>query len=410
MTRPLFSGLSPNAESDDIVLACKQFLKPWTWRCTEPSKNLETFFREWLGITHAFAFDSGRTSLFAILSALQLQSEDEVLLQSYTCVAVPNPILWTKARPIYVDIDARTFNMSPEDLRRKITPRSRALIIQHTFGQPAPLKELLEIAKAHNLFVIEDCAHALGARYDGALVGTFGDASFFSFGRDKVLSSIFGGLLVVKDKTLAERIALYQTSLPQPNPRWIAQQLLHPLLAGIAKATFAIGLGKLLLFIGRKTRLISQPVEACEKQGVAPSFLFHRFPGALATLALHQLQKRERFQEHRTLLAARYTEGLREASFKLPESPANTSSAWLRYTIQTPRAAEILPEAKREQIYLGDWYATPIAPSGVNYERICYHECPVASAVALTTVNLPTDIHITPADADRIILFLQRFV
>ncbi len=410
MRRTLFTSLSPNLEWDDLWCALTQLFKPWRWRQGQTTKTLEEEFRVRFPSRYAFTFASGRTCLYAVLQALNLSLEDEVLLQTYTCVAVPNPILWVKAKPVYVDCDPKTLTLSLENLRRKITTRSKVLIIQHTFGHAAHLNELLALAREHHLFVIEDCAHALGGRYDGELLGSFGDASFFSFGRDKVLSSVFGGVLLVKDEELARNIQSYQDSLPFPKRVWVFQQLLHPLLTGFAKATYDLGLGKILLAFGRKTRLISQPVEPQEKQGRPPTFAYRRLSGALAPLALHQVTKLERFQTHRTELAKKYTEALRGKACLLPEPLAQSAPAWLRYTIQTPRAAEIRAEAKRAGIYLGDWYTTAIAPQGVDYSTVCYDGCPTAERIAKETVNLPTDIHITSEDADRIIHFISRFV
>jgi perosamine synthetase len=410
MRRTLFTSLSPNLEWDDVWCAVRQLIRPWRWQEERATKTLEDKFRTWFVAPFAFAFASGRTCLYAILQTLNLHAEDEVLLQAYTCVAVPNPILWTGAKPVYVDCDPKTLTLSLEDLRRKITTRSKVLIIQHTLGQAAHLNELLALAREHHLFVIEDCAHALGGRYNGQLLGSFGDASFFSFGRDKVLSSVFGGMLLVKDNVLAGKIQSYQASLPFPRTIWVMQQLLHPLLTGFAKATYDFGLGKILLAFGRKTHLISQPVEPQEKQGQAPSFAYHRLSGALSPLACHQLTKLERFHAHRIKLAQKYAEALRERACKLPEPVENSTPAWLRYTIQTPRAVEIRAEAKREGIYLGDWYTTSIAPQGVDYTKVCYDSCPTAEQIARETVNLPTDIHITSEDADRIIHFMYRFV
>ena len=116
---------------------------------------------------------------------------DEVLVQAFTCVAVPNSVLWAQATPVYADIDA-TLNIDPIDVEKKITNRTKAIIVQHTFGIPADMDALVALAKKHNILLIEDCAHSLGATYKGKKVGTFGDAAFFSFGRDKVVSSVFG--------------------------------------------------------------------------------------------------------------------------------------------------------------------------------------------------------------------------
>ena len=168
-------------------------------------KELENVFREYQNSKYAFSFNSGRSALFTIINALDIKEGDEVLVQAFTCNAVPNPVLWAGGIPIYVDVDD-TLNIDPEDFERKITGRSRVVVIQHTFGVPAQIDKILEIAKRHNLIVIEDCAHALGATHNGKLVGTFGDIAFFSVGRDKVISSVWGGMITTNDEGLAQRV------------------------------------------------------------------------------------------------------------------------------------------------------------------------------------------------------------
>jgi len=203
MTKSIFTALSPNTEVDDVLLAFKLLFSPWAWKKGDSSLCLEKIFSEWIGVNHCFTFESGRTGLYAILKSLNLSSDDEVLLQAYTCVAVVEPILWNNVKPVFVDIDSESLNTSGIDLEKKITSKSKVLIIQHTFGNPADLDELLKIAKKYNLFVIEDCAHAMGAEHKGKKVGTYGDASFFSFGRDKVISSVFGGIVMTNNETIA---------------------------------------------------------------------------------------------------------------------------------------------------------------------------------------------------------------
>lgn len=406
MKRPIFTALAPNLEQDDVWLAIKLLCKPWTWQKPEARITLEEAFRSFHKQPHLFAFASGRTCLYAILMQLHLAPEDEVLLQAYTCVAVPNPVLWVCAKPIYVDCDPETLTLSLQDLERKITSKSKVLIIQHTLGQPAALEPLLRLAKKHHLFVIEDCAHALGAQYQGELVGTFGEAAFFSFGRDKVISSVFGGMLTVKDETLAHAIQKYQQTLPLPSRGWVRQQLFHAPFTCVAKYLHPFGVGKVLLSLGKRLRWISPPVEPLEREGKAPSFLSYALSPALATLALHQFKKIGRFHTHRQGLAAYYTEKLEGKGFQLPVEVPETISAWLRYPIRTLQAKTLLAAAKAEHIYLGDWYATPIAPIGVNYQAVGYTTCVNAEQVAQETLNLPTDIHISHRDADRIISLL----
>ena len=352
-----------------------------------------------------FLFESGRSCLYALLKSLDLSREDEVLLQAYTCVAVPEPVLWVGAKPVYVDCD-ETLTMSIRDLERKITPQSKVLIIQHTFGRPAHLRELLALAQKHHLFVIEDCAHALGAQYEGKNVGTFGDASFFSFGRDKVVSSIFGGVLILKDGDRASKVSSIYKTCSQASLRWIAQQLLHPIITGIAKATYTLFFGKILLALGKKIGLLSKAVEPVERHGGKPHFLFLVFPNALACLAHHQLQKLSLFNEHRAKIAEIY-----DRNFQTSAHDHTLKSIVLRYVLRVKDPANVLKAAMQENIYLGDWYTTAIAPSDVHYDKIGYNpdDCPMAEKIAGETINLPTDINTSEKDVQRILTFLKKF-
>src|SRR5262245_5582390 len=109
----------------------------------------------------AFSFWKARVALYALLKALQLEESDEVILPGYTCVVVPNAVRFSGAQPVYADIAKGQYNLDPESVEQRITPRTRALIIQHTYGVPAEVKALARIAAKHKLVTIEDCAHVL---------------------------------------------------------------------------------------------------------------------------------------------------------------------------------------------------------------------------------------------------------
>ncbi|MBI5411588.1 aminotransferase class I/II-fold pyridoxal phosphate-dependent enzyme [Candidatus Peregrinibacteria bacterium] len=420
MSSTLFTSLSPNTESDDIRLALRLLFSPWQWVKQAPSRaeDLESSFRAYLSVPHALAFSSGRSALYAILASLGLQKGDEVLLQAFTCVAVPDPILWAGLKPIYADCDENTFTLSQEDLKKRITPRSRVLIIQHSFGQPADMDALLSIAREHRLFVIEDCAHALGAAYYGKPLGTFGDASFFSFGRDKVISSVFGGMAVTRDPDLARRLLLLRDSFQNPPRWWVVQQLLHPVILWISKTAYSFfSVGKVILELAKRFGLISKAVYSQEKRGGEPPFLFWRMPDALAVLALHQFKKLDRFNAHRKAIAKRYSEALQgedlisqKGADMDPRLQSGVDPIYLRYSIRVPDAALWIRAAQKEHLLLGDWYNTPIAPIGVDCGIVGYRavEYPVAERLAREVLNLPTHIQITTSDADRVIGFIKK--
>jgi len=217
--KPISISLSPNTEKDDVRLAFKLKFQPWKWETGKEIEELENEFKNYLGVKYAISFNSGRSALMAILNSLGLEKGSEVLLQAFTCNAAANPIIWAGLKPVYVDCNEKTFNIDIEDLKRKITPKSKAVMVQHTFGLPAEMDEILEIcqegeedkssssplaeARGNNLILIEDCAHSLGATYGGKKVGTFGKVAFFSFSRDKVISSVYGGMAVTDDDNLA---------------------------------------------------------------------------------------------------------------------------------------------------------------------------------------------------------------
>lgn len=387
MSRPIHISLSPNLEADDIKLTLETLL---TGPLPQATARVEAWFKDYLSVETALAFNSGRSALWALLKACGIHEGDEVLLQAFTCVAVPNSVLWVNATPVYVDIKKETYNLDPQDLERKITPRSKAVIIQHAFGQPAAIKEIKAICEKRKLALIEDCALSLGATYDGKKVGTFGDAAFFSFGRDKVVSSVFGGIAVTSRSDIASKLKDIHFKLPSPRRLWVLQQLLHPLLTPLVLATYNIlGIGKLLLLVAQKIRLLSRAVYTQEKRGKRPTIFPATFSDRLATLALNQLHKLERFNRHRRELARVYDEILGETRALLP--PKNKDAVYLRFTIQTPKAQYLFETAKQGGIMLGDWYQSVIVPvenpSLVGYER---GSCPTAETMVTHTVNLPT--------------------
>ncbi len=234
MLKPISISLSPNTEKDDIKLAFSLLFQPWKWKkeLTEgdPLFALEEEFKNYLGVKHAVSFNSGRSALMAILNSLGLEKGDEIMLQAFTCNAAANPIIWSGFKPVFVDINEQTFNIDAEDIKRKITSRSRVVMVQHTFGLPACMDEVLKICRQNNLILIEDCAHALGAEYKGKKVGVLGGVAFFSFSRDKVISSVYGGMAVTDNDDLAEKLKEYQEKIGYPSFFWIKQQLLHPVL------------------------------------------------------------------------------------------------------------------------------------------------------------------------------------
>jgi len=421
--KPISTSLSPNTEKDDINLALKLIFQPRQWKekpaeVRPPQAELEEEFKKYLGVKYAFSFNSGRSGLMAILRAMEIKEGNEMLLQAFTCNSAVNPILYFGAKPVFVDID-ETINLDPEDLKKKITPKSKAVMIQHTFGWPAKIDEILEICKKYNLYLIEDCAHSLGAKYKGKYCGIFGDAAFFSFGRDKIISSVFGGMVVTNNEKIGERIKEFQEKLDFPSNFWIFQQLLHPILTNylvLPAYGLSSSLGRIILGIFHILSILSKGVYKKEKKGKITKYFPKRLPNALANLALNQFKKLERFNEHRREIAKFYEENLKNSKFILPlAKPLNDEiPTFMRYPILTNfNTDKILKEARKRKIYLDDgWRKTPIVPLDTKIDKMKYTTgtCPKAEEIAKKIINLPTHINISKKDAQKIIEFLKTFI
>ena len=172
----------------------------------------EDAFARLLGARHAIAVSNATAALHLAHHALGVGPGDEVILPALTFVATANSILYTGATPVFADIvGTHDLNMDPEDITRKITPRTRGIVVLHYAGYPAAMDDIRRIAERHHLYIVEDAAHAPGASYHGQKLGTIGDAGCFSFFSNKNMSTGEGGMVVTNDDRLAERIRRTRT-------------------------------------------------------------------------------------------------------------------------------------------------------------------------------------------------------
>jgi dTDP-4-amino-4,6-dideoxygalactose transaminase len=187
----------------------------------------EEEFARFLGGGHVSAVSTeyGRMGLYFILKALDLPAGSEIIVPALTFWVVPEITRVAGLKPVFVDIDPATFTMNPEAAERAITPNTRAILPTHLYGMACDLDPILALAKRHNLKVVEDCAHALGAQYKGRMVGTDGDASFFSFQAFKPLNTFGGGLTWVRDASVAKRVRELADGEEWPSEKRVASIL-----------------------------------------------------------------------------------------------------------------------------------------------------------------------------------------
>lgn len=172
--------------------------------------EFEEGFKSYTGARHAATVTNGTLAVHLALLALGIGPDAEVIVPTLTYVASVNAIAYTGATPVFCDSLTKTWQMDPDDVRRKITSRTRAILAVHLYGQPCEMDELMKIAREHDLFLVEDCAESFGSLYKGRHVGTFGDIGTFSFFGNKTITTGEGGMVVTNDDTLHDRMTHFK--------------------------------------------------------------------------------------------------------------------------------------------------------------------------------------------------------
>jgi len=190
-------------------------------------KNLEKSFAELLGVKHAYACASGTAAVHSAIAAINPEPGDEIVTSPITDMGALAPILYQGAIPVFTDVDPRTCNISAQTIEPCLSRRTRAIIVTHLFGNPCDMRQIMELAEKHDLPVIEDCAQAFFARYDGRPVGTFGKLACFSLQQGKHITTGEGGLVVTNDDAMARRLFLFINKAwgygdPQPDHYFLA--------------------------------------------------------------------------------------------------------------------------------------------------------------------------------------------
>jgi len=403
-------SLSPNLEKDDVWLALKWLVNPFKWSGQKNQEKLkEKLYSLFPQAKAIFLFNSGRSALMLGLKALDLPQNSKVILQAFTCSAVPNSIIWNHLVPEFIDISKEDYNLNFENLPKN--PKAKALIVQHTFGQPVELDKIVEYCQKNKLYLIEDCAHSLGSKFKGKIVGSFGDMAILSFGRDKVISSVFGGALIINNKKLVESAENLYKSLSYPSFFWTIQQLFHPPITYLARITYSFYLGKAILAMCQKIKLISKAIypEECNHQ--VPLIFPTLIPEPLADLANHQLEKLNRFNLHRQRIAFYYDKNISQPSISKPIF--NPEGIYLRYTIllDQPEKLKIYLKKNGFVIERNHWYVKPITPSN-NLLAVGYREgqCPITEEVNRRCFNLPTHPLLTFEDAKKLVKILNQWL
>lgn len=400
-------SLSPNLENDDLLLSLRLLLTPWS-KQKKAQQELINSLNKLFPNSKIYLTNSARSAMYLALKALTLPATSEIILQSFTCSAVVNPILNAKLVPKYADLDLKNFNLDPKNLPKLFSKKTKAVLVQHTFGTPANLEEISSFAKKKNILLIEDCAHALGATHKQKPVGNFGDFALLSFGRDKVISSVFGGALIVNNQELVSKIDREYSKMTTPPLTWTTQQLLHPLLTKIALSCYSLGIGKALLVMFQKSKLLSKAIYGSEKKHIHPKILTHRLPEPLASLALNQFKKLSRFNTHRQTITKIYHQEITNKHITKPIW--NDNSIYLRYNILSKYSDQLSNFLKQNDFITGDWYQQPITPSNdLKKAHYTSGSNPNTEIACQQSLNLPTNPTLSIKKAKEIVKLINSW-
>lgn len=377
---------------------------------SQARQEFQEAFAQWLGVPHAFAFWKGRVATYAILRAMGVGEGDEVILPGYTCVMDVNPVKYLGAKPVYIDIDPATYNIDPGLIERRITPRTKVLVAQHTYGIPCEMDALLDIAKRKGLPVVEDCCLAMGSTYKGRLCGTFGLAAYWSFQWNKPFTTGIGGMATTGDAALGEKIdELCHLHAQEPPFRaaWMLslQRLAYRLLVYPQTAALAASLFR---WLTRKGMVVGSSSQA-EFTPQMPEGFFTLMGQAQARAGRGQVGRLPANIAHRRRMQRIYDDLFRQAGWPVPALPQQMDAVLVRYPVRVADKALAIAQATKAGVELGTWFECPLHPGETplhlyDYQLGC---CPVAERAACEVVNLPTHPRADEATARRGVKFLR---
>ena len=319
-------------------------------------QEFEGKFADYLGVKHATTTSNGTVALHLALLALGIKPGDEVIVPTFTYVASVNTIAYIGAIPVFADSKADTWQLDPEDVLKKITPKTKAIMPVHLYGQPCDMKAICQIAQKHKLLIVEDCAEAFGSKVDNKYVGSFGDAAAFSFFGNKTITTGEGGMVITNDRAVYERAAnLKSQGLAGGREYW------HDV-------------------IGYNFRMTN----------------------IAAAIGLAQLERAGQLISQKRAIAGWYREFLAHAKVECPiEQESNVNTYWM-YTIL------VESNARRDQLrkYLAEagietrptFYCAHTMPM---YASTAAH-CPVAENISVRGMNLPSYPELTRDDIKSI--------
>lgn len=356
---------SATLDEDDVALAKLWLNQKGKWESTEELEQYHRMFATWNGSAHAYSFMGGRVALSAIIHAMKLGPGDEAILPGYTCVVVPNAFKFAGIKTVYSDIELDTYGLDAAQIEEKITPQTKVVLLHHLYGLVCrDYLEIIKIARKHNLYVIEDCAHSTGAEFNGRKVGNLGDAAFYSSEQSKVFNTIQGGVAVTNNPEIAQGLKSYYEQAPLPDNHKI-ENLLHNVMLNYYrfKHPQRWWRGDLALLLNGNKIIVSTTEE--ELNGRKPSYYGEKLPAPLAQIGLNQLKKIDAYNLRRRQTSLKWDAWCAANGYQKPHIVAGSTPIFLRYPVlvQPEKKKNIQWGVKDVGIEIGVWFVSHRHPA-----------------------------------------------
>lgn len=357
-------------------------------------------------------FNKGRIALYALLKSAGTASGDEVILPGFTCVVVPNAVLYTGAKPVYVDINPETLLVDPDRIAERVTPKTRVIISQNTFGIPQDTKSLINAFKSTSIKIIEDAAHGFGGSTNGVLNGTMADAAFFSLQWNKMFTAGIGGIAVSRSEEISQNLRKLTNHLPVPSS---AQELSLALQIKLRSLLLTPSNYNRILKIYRFLTLNGFMTGSNEGQEVTGTVVPENYLMGMGNIqareGLKGLLQVESNVRHRKYIVSVYQTELENLGFHLPYHLAGSDITFLKYPLFVKDRNIISDLALRHGIEISDWFATPLYPVEGDLSQWSFRaeENPVSVALSAHIINLPTHQKIDNAQLGKTIAFIKKY-
>ena len=341
-----------------------------------------------------FSFSSARASLSACLKAMGVNRGDEVLISSFTCLAVPTAVIAAGALPKYYDIDPDTINIDKKSLKNLISKKTKAIVLQHTLGIPVSIDAIKDSLSNKEIIIIEDCALSIGSTMNRALVGTKADAAIFSLELSKTISCGWGGVLLVNNKQLEKKVSQHYDGVGNIRLLKSLRMAIQTSLSGVLYSPNVYFMGKYVIALFFKFGFFGASTPNIEEKGGVEEDFVSKLPKSLLTLSSMQIKRFDEITSIHAKHSLRIRNKLKKLNYRILGSYSNkNNSVSPRVPLLVKDRTSFINFFRDRGIEIGTWFDGPLSPlpkySVFNYDKANY---PNSCFIAKHIVNIPCHI------------------